>query len=117
MTRARLIGLFLATAAFTGAGSALAQDYDYDADGVRVYTDDSDAAIDDRVRFSLERALGDRAEDIAVRTVDGIVYLSGWVPSETERRIAHDAVYDVDGVEGLRIGKLYAHTYYDDDRY
>jgi len=115
MTRVRLIGLFFAAAAFTGAGSALAQDYD--DDGVRVYSDDSDAAIDDRVRFSLERALGERAEDISVRTVDGIVYLSGFVPSETERRIAHDAVYQVDGVDGLRIGNLYAHTYYDDDRY
>jgi len=112
-TKTRLMGIAFAAIAFTGTGAALAQDYGYDDDGLRAYADDSDAAINDRVRFSLDRALGDRAEDISVRTVDGIVYLRGSVPSEAERRIAHDAVYEVDGVEGLRIDNLYAGTYYD----
>jgi hypothetical protein len=78
--------------------------------------DDSDAAIDDRVRFALEQALGEeRAEDISVRTVDGIVYLGGNVPTEDERRAAQDAVNQVDGVRGLRVDNLYARTYYGDD--
>jgi len=116
MTNTRWLAIALALA-FSGAGTALAQDDDYDDDGASVYADDSDAVIDDRVRFSLEQALGERAQDIDVRTVDGIVYLRGYVPTESERRLAQDAVYEVEGVRGLRIGNLYARTYYDDDRY
>jgi hypothetical protein len=124
-TRTRLFALALAAAGLAGAGTSVwAQDDDYyerhgDRYG-RADSEDSDPAIDDRVHFSLERALGDRADDISVRVVDGVVYLTGLVPTESERRIAHDAVYDVDGVRGLRIGNLYARSYYnayDNDRY
>jgi hypothetical protein len=129
MTNSRLIGLLLAAAACAGAGTAWAQNAYDDPDPIPAYpddpsddndagmpsSDDSDAAIDDRVRFSLAQALGaDRASDISVRTVDGIVYLGGDVPTEDERRIAQDAVYQADGVRGLRIENLYARTYYDD---
>ena len=135
MTNSRLIGLLLAAAAFAGAGTAWAESAYDDPDPIPAYpdesdndnsyaddsdavasSDDSDAAIDDRVRFSLEQALGDeRAEDITVRTVDGIVYLGGNVPTEDERRLAQDAVNQVDGVRGLRVENLYARTYYGDD--
>ena len=57
-TKTRLMGIAFAAIAFTGTGAALAQDYGYDDDGLRAYADDSDAAINDRVRFSLDRALG-----------------------------------------------------------
>ena len=135
MTNSRLIGLLVAAAAFAGAGTTWAQNAYEDPDPIPAFPDDTDSsyiddsaiasssdddsAIDDRVRFALEQALGeDRAEDISVRTVDGIVYLGGSVPTENERRMAQDAVYQVDGVRGLRIGNLIAQTYYpDDDRY
>ena len=132
MTNSRLIGLLVAAAAFAGAGTALAESAYESPDPIPAYPDDpdpayaddldtqstysDDAAIDDRVRFSLEQALGeDRAEEISVRTVDGIVYLGGNVPTEDERRIAQDAVNQVDGVRGLRVDNLYARTYYGDD--
>ena len=130
MTNPRLIGLLFAAAAFAGAGAAWAQNAYENPDPIPAYpdepsdsddaampsSDDSDAAIDDRVRFSLEQALGtDRAGDISVRTENGIVYLDGDVPTEDERRIAQDAVYQVDGVRGLRVDNLYARTYYNQE--
>ena len=71
----------------------------------------SDVTIEDRVHAELEATLGASADDIDVTVVSGVVYLNGYVATETERRMAHDAVYNAEGVRGLSMGSLRARSY------
>jgi osmotically-inducible protein OsmY len=123
-----LIFVALATGLAAGARPVSAQSSAYEDDDTPLYApidapfNETDRAVDDRtvarrVENELDAALGDDADAITVRVVDGRVYLTGYVDSERTRRLIHDAVWTVAGVRGLRIDGLLASSYYKPDRY
>ena len=78
---------------------------------VTVVSSTSDLDVEQNVHDSLEMSLGPRADAINVDVRAGTVYLTGWVATESDRRIAHDAVYGAYGVQGLNMINLRASTY------
>lgn len=62
----------------------------------------SDLAIAGHVRKALERRLQDDADAVDVTVEEGLVTLSGVVPSVTDEEIAFDAARYTAGVQGVR---------------
>lgn len=66
----------------------------------------SDAALHDRVHEALENAPDLDASDISVRVENGVVYLSGTVPTAAQRELAHNVAHAVEGVSRVNYDDL-----------
>ncbi len=66
----------------------------------------SDAAIHDEVHEALQHTRGIDASDVRVKVRDGVVYLSGYVPNNSQRIYAHDVAHSVDGVRAVHTREL-----------
>jgi osmotically-inducible protein OsmY len=73
-----------------------------------------DATLAQRIRNELELTFGEDAREVRVEVRDGVVFLSGLIPTEGHRRQVHDLVHDVAGVKGLELQGLEALTYFDE---
>lgn len=62
-------------------------------------TSTSDEAIHDRVHEALENAPDLDASSIDVRVEDGVVWLSGTVPTTEQHDLAHNVAHGVEGVD------------------
>ncbi len=66
----------------------------------------ADEAIHDEVHEALEHTRGIDASDVHVRVHNGVVYLSGYVPNNSQRVYAHDVAHSVDGVREVHTNEL-----------
>ncbi len=66
----------------------------------------SDEAIHDEVHEALEHTRGIDTSDVHVRVRNGVVYLSGYVPNNSQRIYAHDVAHSVDGVRAVHTNEL-----------
>ena len=71
----------------------------------------SDRMIDNRVERDLARVMGREGARINARVINGRVYLSGYVTTNRERRIATNVASRVPGVRAVYAADLYAGGY------
>lgn len=64
--------------------------------------DHDDRVVRDNVREALRHTRGIDASNVRIDVNDGIVYLEGTIPNQSQKLYAHDVAHDVPGVRSVR---------------